>query len=355
MRDIIVRILNESCTAPSPDNFQPWRFEVTGMEIKVFKVPGKVNHLLDFDEHVLLLTEGMVIENIVIAASAEQIRCAVTYFPDGEKPDCVARIVLSKDDSLHPDPLAAFLHQRCTNRKMYSKQKISVPVLQELESTLNDYPGLTLTITSDTKQIKDLGKAVSAIDQVMFENKRLHDSLFEHITWSKEEEQRTHVGLSLDSMEFKAAEKLLFKGLKNWSLVNALNMTGFSRFVRFKNSMQYGSAAASALVSARKGDRTDYLDAGRFVQRFWLKATRAGLSLHPIVGVIYCSQKVDGENNDLFASNHKELLRDSYDVLQEVAGSGDSPVVFFCRLGYAKKTSYQSTRKPAEIIFRDQF
>ena len=357
MNDIISRILNDSITAPSPDNFQPWRFEVAENEISVFKVPGKVNHLLDCNDHVLILTNGMLIENIVIAASNYGYRPDLTFFPDKSISDLVAKVHLTREPNIISDPLYHFLKTRCTNRKLYSKRNIPAEIISDLKTTQNGFPELGLQIITDQHQIKALGSAVSTIDKIMFENKELHDSLFAHITWSKQEEQKSNEGLNLDSMEFNFAEKLLFRTLKNWTVVRFLNMFGFSNFVRFKNSKQYSSASASVIVSAKQGSLIDYMNAGRFVQRFWLKATEHNLSLHPIVGVIYCYQKVTEEKSGLFSVAHSKLLEDNYQLLHSISATpnnANSPVVFYFRMGYAKKTSYQSSRKKAEIKFTEK-
>jgi len=355
MKEEISRILNDSVTAPSPDNFQPWRFVVEGNVINVYKVFEKVNRLLDYKEHVLILTNGMLLENISIAASHYGYKALVSDFPDPSSPDLVARIVLQKDPGVKSDPLYLFLRTRCTNRKKYNKKKIEPGILYELAETRTGFPGLEMQFITTQEQIKKLGKAVSAIDKVMCENRDLHQALFHHITWTKEEERQTHQGLSLDSMELNPMDKQMFKVIKNWGAMNAFNKIGFSSIIRAKNASQYGSAACSAIVSIKNDSPADYLNAGRFVQRFWLKATQKEISLHPIVGVIYCNQKVNHEHPQIFSASHADLLRQNYAVLDSVAaanGKTNKHIVFFFRMGYAEPTTYQSTRKAAEIEFK---
>src|SRR5687767_6504034 len=108
MKEDIEKILDDSVTAPSPDNYQPWRFEVRGNIVYVFKVPGRVNALLDCHEHVLLLTSGMLLETLAIAASARGYSATIRYFPDAGRPDCVAAVAL-EPSGIAPDPLFAFL------------------------------------------------------------------------------------------------------------------------------------------------------------------------------------------------------------------------------------------------------
>jgi hypothetical protein len=355
MKEVITNIINDSITAPSPDNFQPWRFEVQENTINVYKVFEKVNHLLDYKEHVLILTNGMLVENISIAASHHGYRADITSFPDLSSPDLVARIVLQKDPGVKSDPLYLFLKKRCTNRKKYKKKNVDPGVLYELAETRKGFSEIEMQFISGQDEIKKLGKAVSAIDKVMCENKELHKELFHHITWTIKEEQQTHQGLSLDSMELNPMDKQMFKVIKNWSAMNAFNKIGFSSIIRAKNAAQYGSAGCSVIISTKHDAPADYLSAGRFVQRFWLKATQKELSLHPIVGVIYCTQKVNNEFPRIFSESHAELLKQNYAVLDSVAnahGKTNKHIVFFFRMGYADTTTYQSTRKPPEINFK---
>jgi hypothetical protein len=356
MKEEITRLLNESVTAPSPDNYQPWRFEVRGNDIEVYKVPKKVNAMLDSRQHVLLLTNGMLIENIEVAATHYGFRAGTGLFPDSARPDLVARISLSKDHSVKSHPLYPFLNTRCTNRKLYSKDSIPQAVLDELSAPLVNFPGIEMQFLTGQPEIKKLGKAVSAIDKIMCENKQLHEALFQHITWTVKEEQETHQGLSLDSMELNAVEKQLFRAIRNWPVINALNKIGFANVIRSQNAAQYGSAGCSVIISTRNDGEADYVEAGRFIQHFWLAATQKKLSLHPVVGVIYCTQKISDEKETVFTSGQAALLRESYDVLDSIAsshGKTNPHIVFFFRMGYAKPTGYKSTRKKAQIIFRD--
>ena len=353
MKEIILQILNDSITAPSPDNFQPWRFEVRNNELAVFKVPGKVNQLLDCKEHVLLLTNGMLIENIVIAATHHGYRSELTLMPDPSKPDLVAKILLHRDSGINEDPLYPFLTLRSTNRKLYKKEKLSPEISAALLTIQHPYPGVELQLIEHQDDIKSLGKAVSAIDKIMFENKKLHDSLFAHMTTSKKE-MLTKQGLVLDAMEFNPAEKLLFSWLTNWRVVKLFNFFGFSSFVRFKNSKQYGSAAAAFLVGVKNNSETDYLIAGRAVERCWLKATEGGLSFHPIVGVLYCYQKVKENLNDVFSEDQATLLEESYKKIESIAtanGMTGNHLVFFSRVGHATPPSHKSLRKNADVDF----
>ena len=354
MKEVITRLLNDSVTAPSPDNYQPWKFSVLGNEINVFKVTSKVNHLLDCDQHVLILTVGMLVENITVAATHYGYRCSIQLFPDASYPDLSARIRLQKETEAKEDSLYAQLKLRCTNRKPYRKEKIAPAVLDELAGLLRDFPGVEVQYVTEQQEIKQVGKAISAIDKIMCENQDLHKALFTHITWTKEEEQETHQGLSLDSLELKAAEKKLFRVIKNWSVINAMNKVGFSNIIRMQNASQYGSAACGAIISIQNESQSDYLNAGRFIQRFWLKATQKKISLHPIVGVIYCNQKVNHEEQEIFSASHSRLLKENYSVLNSVAnayGKTNKHIVFYFRMGYADPPSYQSTRKEAEIVF----
>jgi len=354
MKEIIVKILNESVTAPSPDNFQPWRFEVKDNEIRVFKVSSKVNHLLDFNEHVLMLTLGMLIENIRIAATHYSLSSAIHLFPVESNPELIAHVVLQKNDSIMEDGLYDLISRRQTNRKPYTKQQITTEIIDELLSSQNEFDGIELKIITDHNQVRRLGKEVSLIDQIIFENQELHDSLFTHITWSKEDDNKMKQGLVLDAMEFNAMEKLLFKALKNWKLVSFLNIFGFSKFIRFKNSGQYSSAAASMVVGIQNNSPTDYITAGRFVERLWLRLTHHQIDLHPIVGVLYCYQKVKGEASSLFSHAHSQALESSYGKIKMIAeenGMKNKSIVFYSRIGYAKPPSHKSQRKPAEIKF----
>lgn len=354
MKEIITTILNESVTAPSPDNFQPWKFEVNNNIIDVIKIPEKMNHLLDCKEHVLILTIGMLIENISIVATHYHVEASFSYFPETSDSNLVARITLNKNESVKIDELYESVKLRCTNRSFYKKKKIQIEKLDELEKQSKSDSGVDLQIVTDDKQLKKLGSVFSTIDKIIFENKVVHDSLYHHITWSKQEEEKTRQGLSIHAMALNAMEIALFKSLKNWSLVNFLNKLGLSDFIRFNNAKQYSSAPAAFIVSIKNDSNADYINAGRFIERLWLKTNSFGISFHTIVGTIYCYQKIRENENDVFNEKHASLLRENYFELEKIAkenGLVNKNIVYFARIGYPSKPDYRSPRKEASVVF----
>ena len=76
--------------------------------------------------------------------------------------------------------------------------------------------------------------------------------------------------------------------------------------------------------------------------------------MHPIVGVLYCYQKVKENLNDVFSEAEAKLLEESYKKIESIAvanGMTSQHIVFFSRVGYADVPSHKSLRKNADIDF----
>ena len=119
------QILEAGNNAPSGENCQPWHFVVRGLAIEVHLLPERDQSAYSWGQRAAYLANGAAIENMVIAASAEQYHTNVTYFPDPTDKWHVATITLVKDQFCAPDALAAYTGTRISNRKTYKKESLS--------------------------------------------------------------------------------------------------------------------------------------------------------------------------------------------------------------------------------------
>lgn len=350
MKETVGKILEESIYAPSGENCQPWKFAVDGSNIHIFNIPEADASLYNFEQKGSYVAHGALIENIVIVALKYGYKIGVKLFPIKEEPNLVATLTL---DPTNPRELPSYQYvaKRCTNRKEHAHQKLSNDQKKQLIEAARETGLGELRIIDDEESLNVLGKALSVNEQVIFENKKLHNFFYEHIIWN-EEDQGKAGGFYIKTLEFLPHQLKGVKLFKNWLILKILNKIGkVSRMIAKENAEKYANSGTLAVVIAKGNSREDFVNAGRTAERVWLKATELGLSVHPCTGVIYFMERINGGDADVFSQNHLEIIKTAYsDIARTFEVEGKTIPMLF-RIGYADDPSARSLRMKPNILF----
>jgi hypothetical protein len=303
-RDHITRIIYFAAQAPSGDNAQPWRFEVHGNEIELFNVPGQDYSPYNFRERGSYFAHGAAIENLVIAASSFGYSTEVALFPDAGDDTHVAHLTLAETHAA-TDPLFACIIERVTNRKPY-RQKALTP---DHQNQLSAVAMQKFLMVSDPAQIKQFAKTVSLSDQLIFEEKSIHDAIFHSIRWTPDEEKEKR-GMYIKTLELPPPAKAMFSLLRNWRILTALNHIGISKFIAGESAKVYASAPTIGMVIVPDTTTTSYVEAGRSFERFWLMATQLGVGIQPVTALAYLAERVAaGDAGELSPQHATEITQ----------------------------------------------
>mgnify|MGYP001573996317 CR=1 FL=1 len=208
-----------------------------------------------------------------------------------------------------------------------------------------------LKIIDDEESLNILGKALAVNEQIIFENKKLHDFFYGHILW-KEEEQEKAGGFYIKTLEFLPHQLKGVKLFKNWFILKILNKIGkVSRMIAKENAEKYANSGALAVVVARGNAREDFVNAGRVAERVWLKATESGLRVHPCTGTIYLMERIKGGDADAFSQSHLETIKTAYSDIEWTFGVEDKTIPMLFRIGHADEPTARSLRMKPNILF----
>lgn len=351
LREHIQKILEAGAQAPSGSNSQPWKFEVRGNEITVVAIPERDHPVLNFRYRGTWIAHGALIENISIAAHEFGYNANVKLFPEAANPNVTARIKLEKKET-KGDTLFRAIALRTTNRKPYSLLPLSENERKELfrVGKERETPGVAAVFIDDSQKIKELGKAASVNEVVMFENQALHRLLFEEIVWTKKEEERRGKGLLFKTMELKPPAAVI-KMLGKWPLMRILNIFGVARAIAKDNIKMYSSAPLVCAIFCGDGD-ADFVNAGRLMERIWLRATAIGLSSHLMTGVLFMWQRIASGEVEWFSGEHVKLIQGAYQMTATTVGVDNQNIALLFRIGKAEEPSARSFKKPPEIFFK---
>ena len=350
-KEIFKKIINISISAPSGDNSQPWRFEIKGNSIYVFNVPERDNSIYNFRMGASYISIGALIENMRISSSNFGYRCEVDL-NKSEKVNLVAICNLYKSDDVIKDDLFDYINKRATSRKSYRKDEIKVGFFSDLEKVKNMFlnKGVEFKVQKDPKYIKQIASASSMNEQIVLENKKLHEFLFSHVTWTEEEDEKKR-GFFIKTMELKGPQKIVFKLLKSWKILNFLNKISISKFVSKDNAKLYAKSALMVAFFSKSLDRETYIKTGMTMQRVWLIATKHNIYAQPLTGITFLNHRIDLENDKkMFEKKHIEIIKDSYHSLEEAFNLKDSKIMMILRMGYSDVPSAFTKRLDPEIM-----
>lgn len=349
MDNKIRKILDLAIRAPSGDNCQPWEFSLRGQVLELFNLPERDSSLYNYEQQASLVAHGALLENIQIAASALSLQSDLELFPDPEKQNLIARITLTKGN-VASDPLFPAIAQRVTNRKLYQGGSLSDLERNSLLSAADSIGGAKVYLVESRAHIASLAKIVRLNDQLVFENRNLHEFLFEHIRWNDQEAATTCDGLDVKTLELNPFDRMGLKLLKSWSLVVKLNNIGLSKIISKQGEKLAKSASAIGLVAVRKWSHQDLICCGRYMQRMWLEATNLGLSFQLMTGVPLLMQRVAHGSNSGLLPKHETLIQKEYENNLPFLGVDKKNIVLLFRIGRSAPPTVMSQRMPLEKI-----
>jgi hypothetical protein len=146
-------------------------------------------------------------------------------------------------------------------------------------------------------------------------------------------------------MEFSPPQKALFRLARRWSFMRVANAVGFPKFISWQDGKVYATGAAMGAVIVARGGSEDFVNAGRVMQRLWLRATALGLWLHPITALLFAAARVRAGETSVFSQVHCELIEREYRIVEEAFGASREIVAMMFRIGHADPPSACSSRR----------
>jgi nitroreductase len=349
-RDVISAIVEAAIQAPSGDNCQPWHFRWDGEHLRILFLPERAESLYDIRSVASWISLGAVITNLTLAATQLGFQASVELFPVGELPGTVA-LARFRAGSVAADELAKAIPARCVNRRPYRREPLPAGVREELQALAAASSGARLSWV-DTEPAKGRIAALAAQnDRILFENRALHDGVYDWIRWTRSEAERRRDGMPADTLELSPLERPGMRLLGSWRWARVAAALRISRVLPARARKIYQRSAAIALLSVR-GDRpADFVHGGEVLERIWLTATRHGIAFQPITGITFLILRMRLTGGEGLGTDHRKLLDRIEEEFKRVypEGAAESPIMLF-RLGLAPPPSGRALRLPLEQV-----
>ncbi len=358
-RESLLRILDQARWAPSGDNTQPWRFEISGdRNLLVHGSDTRRNVLYDRQGFASQIATGVLLEHIAIAASAFGLKALITCRtndPDDEHP--LYDVRFSDDSALLPDPLLPLLEKRCVNRRplgtapltSVEKEKIMRGMVDR-DTGLSSYRILWLEKFSDRVSMARITQSSGKLRLIIPETYPVHRAVIEwNARYSLDRIPDQALGLPLDILP-----------LMRWIMGSWERVSFFNRFLggtlipRLELDILpalFCSAHFVLLAPRSPQTLTDHIEAGRALCRFWLGVAALGLQFQPEMTPLIFRSYADRNQSFSQRSGSLDHARKIARALEQLIGEEHAgQAIFLGRVGRGAFPRSRSLRLPLSSL-----
>jgi nitroreductase len=299
-------LLNYAVLAPSSYNSQPWKFNVSKDEIRLYADETRWLQVSDSGKREYYISLGCALENLIIAAEHFGYTCQTIYFPGEEDLVAVVKFASSTQSISDPRIFGAIGTQR-SNDGPYLGRIIPDEDLEKLQNQSRDR-NIQIHFRSDSAIKIGFRDNVVRADQIHYADANYKSELGRWL--GKGVMGPTGIQAIIDQMFVVFLDAGPEETRKDMELVNSTPTFGF--------------------IITREDDRESMVLAGQAFEHLWLAATAFGIGVSPMGQVL----EVPETKIEL-----SKLL---------IPVSGNVQQVFL--LGYAKTEKGRTLRRPLEEV-----
>jgi hypothetical protein len=348
-------VLDLARWAPSGDNTQPWRFRIDSPTSALIRTFDTRRHCVyDLTGRPSHIAAGALLETARIAASMQHMHAEIARLPTPSEEDLRFRVDLVADPGVRPDPLAACIELRATQRRPFSRRPLKAAEKSCLQASVG----------SEFRVKWFEGPLRARIARLMFESAKIRLTIPEAyevhrevIEWGATVSQTGIPDRAIGLDPFGVA--LMRWAMQSWSRTRVLSTYfGGTLLPRLQLELIPGFRCAAHLLICAASEPEgvdDYLRAGAAVQRFWLTAEMLGLRHQPeMTPLIFASYARQGRRFTVHEPAY--LIADSVRAkLLEIAGeSAALTAVWMGRVGQAPSATCRSVRLPLTELLESE-
>lgn len=347
-RHIKESVLRAAIAAPSADNSQPWRFAWSGDALDLRIDDSRSGRVSDTRYVLSDLAAGACLENMVIHARSLGYSADLQTFPNPDDELWVARIRWRRDPACdQAEPLAAAIEQRHTDRSFPWRGPITADTQARLDTQAQLIPGQRLYWPPTPRERNAALKVIRQAETLRFRSPTLHAELFSSIRFSAGWNAGCEEGLAPATLAVEPPMRPAFKAMRHPALMRTLNRLGAASALGWRSAwLPIRLSPGLCLLVIPSTARADVLAGGRALQRVWLEATVAGLSVQP-----YAAAGVLSLGFVPVEPAFQQPLSRMGSSLSELCESGHGLV--FLRLGYARSAPRSRSGRRAPASFAD--
>lgn len=350
LKEDMLNLVKAGVVAPSADNMQPWKFNLGEDFLELSLDRKRMGHFFDPAEVATDMGCGALIENIEHYARHLGLQMSIDQESVVER-NIVAKLRFSPLTKNDQDDLSGAVFTRCTDRGLYDKKmRVGTRERSLLEESVNEFDDFSLTFYDRPDQQKKIIKTVYQADTIRFNHEKIHEDFYDVLRFGPSAE-RSKDGLAQSTLGIEFFFIPVLKLLRSWKLTRLLNkLVGLHHMMALRG-VWLPMVYSSSLVSIVHTGPADYLQFGRVMERFWLQATDAGLSIQPLGAFPLFLARLNTVAGDGFSDTHIAKLNNLERLFASATPgyrAGEDQLVMLFRVGFARKPPGRSLRRPVE-------
>jgi len=354
METNIKNILKYAVNAPSGNNSQPWRFEVSGNKIYIYNLSARDRTPYNFRQRGSYFAHGALIENIEVVSSHYGYEVRFELFPDNNNPELISVITLEKT-GVNESPLYEYLAHRATNRRNYKITPLKNEHREIILNTAKEFNAGDFVLIEDREKIKLLSLYLGLHERLIFENHMIHDIVFSRILWSAKEAEKIRMGLDIKTKFPDMPPFMLFfmRLFGVWFFIKIINKIGFAKKIHSQSAESCTAVSGICAILIDSNSNKNFLMAGRLFQRIWLSATMMGLSIQPVTGIPYLARRISAGESGGFSQNQINMIQKANENINNILDIKNKSIAMIFRIGYANKPPVKTLKLEPNIVFKE--
>lgn len=304
--------------APSSHNTQPWKFVVEKNVIKILPDYGRSLPYSDRFNRELFISIGCAWANCEVAAEHFGYSIKSEILPEDEIEDVAVKITCTKAKTAKKNDLFAAITERKTNRFPHTSEELSQQIITLCTGQMFDQ-NMSVHIINDAVRKKAAADIAADVAEFVYADPVFKKELQE---WLRPVSTKEKDGIALFDAGVPAKiTEMIVKNItearpkeeaeRDWHTVN--------------------SSTGLFVLTAPDDSKESWLFAGRATEYCWLNLTNFGVSLAPMGGFV-----------EHPVANQK---------LMKLLKTKKHPL-FFARIGFPRKPTHVSPRRPLEDVLK---
>jgi molybdopterin/thiamine biosynthesis adenylyltransferase/nitroreductase len=355
-REVISKLVNAACSAPSTGNDQPWKWLYKNGTLHLLHDEFRSFSFGDFQKMASFISFGAAYENLYISALESGIEPILQFLPDTSNEKLVASIsfkqLSNKSDAAFLNPLTQAIFKRHTNRNSAPKADIALDTLDQLSGFAESISGAKLRWFTKGEDLDMLAKIVGACDRTRLLNPAGHyDFVHREMRWTKEDADHTKDGMDIRTLGLSNSQLAALNVIKDAKVVQTLKDLegGYALDMLAKRTI--ANASALCMITLPEYNLKNFFEGGRSMERFWLAATNLNIAVHPIISPFYLFPRIthsNGEGLDPKSIVELASLREKFIKLTNL--EDNRAEIFLTKIAIAPEPLVRTQRLPLEKV-----
>ena len=329
------------------------------MEVPVFGRPsshisrkGIFGLLMDYRHSASYISIGALIENCSVMAASLGYKTKVINHPTDRALTVSLEFTAGKADGT----MAAFIAGRHTDRKKGLGNALPVDFSRELKECALSFKSIECHYFTGEGDFEKLSDVISTGDFLRLINPKAHADFTEsELRWTREEALDSCDGIYTSDLDLSAKDEVALEMIKDGRVTEFLRRNRLGMALRQISRPLVLTSSMMVVTMGNGNEPSDFLDAGRLMEKWWLMCTRAGIGFQVMNVPIAFLLRLKSKETGTLSGEELEETRQLAGIMAElIPNYAEKTDLFIARIFNTNVGKPLSARKSLDNILYAQ-